>query len=359
MTKIKILFIIPSLAGGGAERVTSYLVNNLNKMHFDVVLVSITQLKNDSYIVEPNRHINLGSKRVLFSFLSLNRVIKSEKPDIIFSTLTYVNVFLGLLKPIYDFKSKLIARESTIPSINNKGIFRFFYNYLVRFSYKAYDYFVCQSLAMKNDLVLNFGVNESMINIIYNPVQVPINSVVNINNSNIPNFVTIAMLRPEKGIKRIIDALVNLDFPFQYHIIGSGPEEKNLILYVQSLGLSDSIFFHGFSNNPSEFLLRADLFLQGSFYEGFPNALLESCINGVPVFAFESLGGTNELIIEGVNGKIFTSKESFSNAIKMKLWQNFDKQKIVDSTKSKYSLDKIIAEYESLFVNVMNRGTSK
>jgi hypothetical protein len=43
----------------------------------------------------------------------------------------------------------------------------------------------------------------------------------------------------------------------------------------------------------------------------------------------------------------------------MKLWQNFDKQKIVDSTKSKYSLDKIIAEYESLFVNVMNRGTSK
>ncbi len=354
MKKIKILFVIPSITGGGSERVVSHLVNYLDRSRFEVILVVIHKQVKFSYQINANKYYNLSCKRVLFSFLKLNRVIKFEKPDIIFSTLTYVNTFIGLLDLFFRYDSLLIARESTIPSINNKGRISIFKNFLLNVAYKRFDNFICQSFAMKDDLTENYKINANNIEVIYNPVKVPDARKEIFSNSSIPTFITIAMLRPEKGIIRIIDSLNDIDFNFIYHIVGSGSELKSLKSRVDSLGLNNCIKFHGFMEDPSDLLIKSDVFLQGSFYEGFSNSLLESCVYGVPIFAFDSFGGTNELIIDGVNGKIFKSQNEFNFALKNKFWLNFDKNTIKETTILKYNMEKIITQYENFFQSKMN-----
>ena len=58
------------------------------------------------------------------------------------------------------------------------------------------------------------------------------------------------------------------------------------------------------------------MFLQGSYSEGFPNALLESCSVGVPVIAFNAPGGTKEIIDNGINGYIVENEEDYISKLK-------------------------------------------
>ena len=71
---------------------------------------------------------------------------------------------------------------------------------------------------------------------------------------------------------------------------------------VNKLDLSSKITHVPFTDKVPEYLKESDIFLQGSFVEGFPNALLESCAVGTPVIAFNALGGIDEIIQDGVNG---------------------------------------------------------
>ena len=98
--KIKIIFFLATLNGGGAERVTITFIKELEREKFEIYLVLID--KNGVFldlIPDYVKIIELKSKKVLFSILALRKVIKEIAPDIIYSTLlrTHIAIELSLI----------------------------------------------------------------------------------------------------------------------------------------------------------------------------------------------------------------------------------------------------------------------
>jgi glycosyltransferase involved in cell wall biosynthesis len=84
-------------------------------------------------------------------------------------------------------------------------------------------------------------------------------------------------------------------------ICGDGILRPQLEEQIQSLGLSDSVKLLGHSDQVSNFLASADVFVMPSLWEGLPIALLEAMSAGLPVIATK-VEGVEELITEGEHG---------------------------------------------------------
>jgi glycosyltransferase involved in cell wall biosynthesis len=363
MTKIKVLFIVPSLKGGGAERVISYLVNHITSEYFEPILIIIDSHSNGYELKADIKKYELNIKSIKYSFFAIRKIIKAEKPAIVFSTLTYLNTYLGLLRFVFPLNSvKFVARESTMPSINNRRhTLHFLYNLLTRIAYRKFDQIICQSNDMTNDLIVNFKVNPSKLITINNPIDSSkfINYIENVilgKNKGSLRLVTIAMLRPEKGINRILEALSFLDINFKYFIVGEGSERTIIEKKIKQLGLSNKVRLLGFQTNPSSIISKCDIFLQGSYYEGFPNVLLEASLLGLPIVAFNSPGGTKEVIFNGNNGYLVEddNKTEFNNAIKKIISQPLNKTEISSFIQSRFGLKQIIVQDEIVLLNIAN-----
>lgn len=347
--KTKIIFFVPSFAGGGAERVMSTLINEIDKSKFEITVITLGYKEGD-YPIYPDKQISLNRKRVLTTGCLIYKIIKREKPQIFFCTLTYVNTYIGLIDYLFKFKTILIARESTIPSVNHKqrklGLI---YNVLLKIAYKRFRLIICQSASMANDLAIKFRINYSLLKIINNPIAFK-DASLSLPSNDKYKFVTIAMLRPEKGIKRLLECLAMTNLMYEYYIVGDGPEMNTLQKLARDLNLGSKVFFVGFSPNTSYYLKDAHVYLHGSFYEGFPNVLLEAGIYGVPVLALEGEGGTSEILINNINGKTVQSYSEFVDFLESRNWTQYNREAISEYVSQKYGSRKIIKEYEKVFL---------
>lgn len=306
----KILFILPNLNYGGAEKVVSFIADNLDTHIFDVQLIIIGCKKESQHALKNIAPIYLNKKRVLFSIYTLYKFIKKNKVDVLFGTMFHINCVLGFLH-IFFRKMKFIGREASVLSYSLQlEKFTYFKKKLIKFLYKKLDIIVCQSQDMYDDFIHNFIIQKNKLVIINNPITIEVNALIKRENK-IPHFITIGRLSKEKGYERLLGIVSTLNYPFKYTIIGNGVLKHDLIHLVHKLGLNDKITFIEKTDNVIKYLLESDFFLQGSYYEGFPNAALESCTVGTPVIAFDAPGGTRELIENKVNGILVNSETAF------------------------------------------------
>ena len=113
---------------------------------------------------------------------------------------------------------------------------------------------------------------------------------------------------------------------------------------------SKIIAFHGAKKISNE----SDYFIQGSFVEGFPNAVLESCSVGTPVIAFDCPGGTKEIIEDSINGFLAVTEDDFNKTLQnLNEIPGFKRAIVQASVLTKFSSQKIIKEYENLFLSVL------
>jgi len=85
-------------------------------------------------------------------------------------------------------------------------------------------------------------------------------------------------------------------------ILGTGPDLLNLKKQSMQLGISESVQFLGFQDDPNLFFRQAHLFLLSSHWEGFGNVIVEAMSCGVPVIATDCPFGPGEIITQGKNG---------------------------------------------------------
>ena len=110
--KKKILFVLPSLEMGGAEKVMVSLFNNLDKASFYTTLVAFAPGILESKVKDKDKLIVLGYESVLSGILSFINVVNNLNPQIIFSTQSHLNALLCFLRKINIIKSKLIISPS-------------------------------------------------------------------------------------------------------------------------------------------------------------------------------------------------------------------------------------------------------
>jgi len=357
-SKIKLLIFTPTLQCGGAEKYVSLLCNNIDTERFSVCLVV---LNNEDPFFEIRKKnvqvIDLKIKHVRHSLFKIKKTVKEEQPDIIFTTANHLNLLFAIFRRFFPKKIWLIGWESSIVSINNRRAkFTALYDRLVKIFYRNLDLIVCQSAYMQQDLVSNYSIPGNKTAVIHIPVETG-------NMSNAAGltkapcekftFITVARLSEEKGIDRLIRSVALLSIPFQYHIIGEGRERDSLQNLINRLELQDKVFLEGEKTSPYRGIENADLFLMGSYYEGFPNVLLEAGALGIPVIAFDVPGGIGE-IITAENGSLVKDNDtgSFAVAIQNALQTNFNRNRIIKITQNRFSLNVIIPETEALFINL-------
>jgi glycosyltransferase involved in cell wall biosynthesis len=355
--QIKILFILPSLRAGGAERVISFIATHLDKQKFKSILVVIGKAEDAVYETQGIEVLFLNKNRVLTGIPELFKNILITKPQIVVGSITHVNRVIAVFSLFFP-KIKFVGREASVlsimnkfPTVNRKFTYLFFKKY-----HKYLDAVICQSEDMSEDLVMNYCVSKNKIHIINNPISE--NFIVK-KKKNQPNkikqLITIGRLSKEKGHLRLLKILAKLDIPYHYTIIGTGSEKDKILELAKKLNISDKITYIPHTNNVARYLAESDLFLQGSYVEGFPNVLLESCAVGTPVIAFEAPGGTKEIIIENVNGCLVKNEQDYINCIEqMTSKNNFDPIIVNQSVQKKYSKDIIIKKYEKKFTQIIN-----
>jgi glycosyltransferase involved in cell wall biosynthesis len=118
------------------------------------------------------------------------------------------------------------------------------------------------------------------------------------------HIVVIGRLSEEKGQNYLLQAVAryradissNFAPPIDLHIVGDGILRQELVGLARSLGIEDSVFFHGHLSDPFPLLKRCDLFVLPSLYEGLPNVLLEAMVCRIPILATNTEQGAGELL---------------------------------------------------------------
>lgn len=351
-SKKKILFILPSLCAGGAERVISFVSQNLNPNTFEVKLIVIGFKKDSVYKVDSINVQYLNKTRILTAITSLFRILLRERPHIVMSSIGHVNIMMGIFS-MFFLKTKFIGREASVVSKMNefsklKSRLSFV---LIKFVYPRLSAIVCQSEDMKDDLIHLLGLKSSRLVVINNPIT---NSEIILRKysySNKMQFITVGRLSEEKGYLRIIEGLSMIrNYDFNYTIIGTGLQSVILKQKISKYNLTEKVSFIPYTSKVLEEVSKKDFFIQGSYVEGFPNTLLESCTVGTPVIAFKAPGGTKEIVLNGINGFLVEDVSEFVSVLndinKLKLISRIE---VRNSVMDKFNSKKILNQYEKLF----------
>lgn len=358
--KKKIFFFIHQLNSGGAQRVILNIVKHLDKSKFEVKLVVVNNIGEFSGFNHPDVSIiDFKSKSIKSSILKIFRLIIKEKPDIVFSGLSVLSLTIATLIPLIKLKNstKFIARESSIPSrsipMQKKP---WIINALYKLFYNRFDQIICQSEYMKNDLINNFNQKEKKIIVINNPID--IDNVLSLSNetfsglaNNKTNLLAVGRLHKVKGFDLSIRALQILDQSYHLSIIGDGNEKENLHNLAKELKVENRVHFLGYQPNPYKYMKNGNIFVLSSRHEGFPNVVLEANICGLPVVAFRSPGGTEEIIENGFNGYLVDPEnvELLAKTINKSSNTTWNKYSIFKNINRKYESALIIRKYEKVF----------
>lgn len=170
------------------------------------------------------------------------------------------------------------------------------------------DYYLFESQYTKESMsqlisrsALNSSVNPNGIDVVDRSSLVNSSVILKGENSgNIFHLGVFAMLRHEKGQSLVIKAISDLkliDSTVFLHLFGDGPTHKELIREVESLGLSDFVFFYGDVTPVEPWMAAMDLVIVPSQFESFGYVAVEALSLDRPVIA-QSVGGLQEILSE-------------------------------------------------------------
>lgn len=355
--KISIIFALPSLCSGGAERVMSFIAQNIDTNTFEpTILVTGTEAQT-VYDVSNVNVVYLNKSRVLNAIVPLFMYLRTHKPQLVISAIGHLNTLIAYYS-IFLPKTKFIAREVNILSKLEAYAFNKipFSDIFSKRRFNFFDRIICQSRDMLEDLTQNYKVNTNKLVVINNPITDGFTlQEKEYHSGDTLNFVTVARLKKQKGHERVLQALSKVDFPFTYTIVGDGPEYENVFNLIDTLGLTEKVKHIKHTNKVVDVLAQNDLYLQGSFIEGFPNSVIESCAAGTPILACDAPGGINEIIEHNINGIIAKDMDEFVIQLN-NIYSNysFNRKAVSQCVFDKYHKDIILKKYESVFLNLIN-----
>lgn len=373
---IKVLFLIPNLGHGGAEKVLINLLKHMNKNVFDISVFCLYDEgihKNDlpdsisyySYFKKSFR--GSGHLLKLFSPKYLYKHMIKNKYDIVVSYLEGQTARIA--SGCTDSNTKLISWIH-VEQHNKTNAARMFRSVgEMNKCYSKFDYIACVSNFVKKDfLSLLPFIQKEKVGIIYNTVESNIirrlaeeKIEIKIDQSKI-NICGIGTLKTSKGFDRLIRIHKKLSddgYPVHTYLLGEGPEEKKLKQMVLDLDVNDSFTFLGYHTNPYKYLANCDIFVCCSYAEGFSTAATESLIVGTAVCTVdvsgmkEMLGDNNEygIVTSNDENQLYLGiKKLLSNKELLKEYKakSLERSKIFDTNST-------VSSVEDLFNKLVRR----
>jgi glycosyltransferase involved in cell wall biosynthesis len=314
----KITFFLPSLEGGGAERV---IVNLAKEFSAKKIIVDLVLAKaKGPYLSEVTgkvRIIDLNSLRVLRSLPKLISYLKKEQPEILVSSLNHANIVAILADKLARTKTKIIVREDNTLSLifaNSSSLKTRIISFLVKLFYRWVDLVIAVSEGVKDDLVSFAKLSPDKIKVIYNPVITPelfqkAREPIShkwFGLKELPVILGVGRLTKQKDFPTLLKAfaLVRKEIDSRLVILGEGEERKSLEKLAKELGTEEYLWMPGFVDNPYKFMSKASVFVLSSIYEGLPTVMIEALALGCRVVSTDCESGPREILENGKYGKL-------------------------------------------------------
>ena len=312
-----VALFVPSLHGGGAERVildiAAELVNRGVPVH--LVLVRAEGHYRD-LVPDGVRLIDLNSHRTAASLLKLVRYVRREQPTALLSTLSHANVVALLAKLLLRGRLHVVARvENTLSEMFDTGTFKQRQALrLLKLLIPAADGIVAISQGVADDLCWLVPDASHKIMTIYSPVVWPDHADKAaapvehpwFDSESAPVVLSAGRLTTVKDHATLLRAFAEVRRlrPARLVILGVGPERENLLELADGLNVSQHVDLPGFDVNPFAYMSRASVFVLSSRYEGFPNVLVQAMACGTPVVSTDCRSGPREILEDGKWGHL-------------------------------------------------------
>lgn len=301
----KIVFAMPQLFGGGAERVVAALVDQISRMDdCQVHLITYIRDPEKDYPVEARviRHsMEAGGesaiRRILGKIRFLRRTVRDIQPDCVVSLAGPAMITL-LVLAMHGMGIPLVLSERNDPKSYPKPRYL---RVLRTWAYRCSDAMVFQTHEAMSFFPASIQRKGTVIS---NPLTARLPEPYT--GFREPRIVTSCRLTPQKNLDLMIDAFSDIarDFPgYTLDIYGDGPEKARLDAKIRSMELSGRVILHGYSSRIYADIGKASLFVSSSDYEGISNSMLEAIALGIPTVCTDCpAGGARETIVHGCNG---------------------------------------------------------
>lgn len=358
MTKSIILYI-PTLEGGGAEKVFVKLANYFEKSGLLVILISAygstykSLLNENIKVVQitDNKPFKSNKLNLLLRFMVmpilLTWVLQKEKTDFLLSTVHEANLISFYVHKFFRKKTKYFLRmanvydDSTLPKVIKP---------FLKKAINQTDNLIANSPDTAQSYN-NFIGTKLEINIIGNPAYISyLNNTTEI-SSNSNYLIAVGRLEAQKNYNLMLEAfsLVIKKYPdLKLFILGTGSLESEIISKIKSLNLVENVELKGFVENPSVFYRNATAFVLSSDFEGFGNVIVEAMSHGLPIVSTNCPGGPNYILNKSNLGELSELRKPYalSESILKVLnnQDNYSKEAIIERAKE-FSIEAIGAKY--------------
>jgi GalNAc-alpha-(1->4)-GalNAc-alpha-(1->3)-diNAcBac-PP-undecaprenol alpha-1,4-N-acetyl-D-galactosaminyltransferase len=368
---LKLTLVISSLSSGGAERIMSVMANYWAAKGWNITLITLDSVLNDFYELDSRvKRVGLAVmgesqndfKAIINNIYRISRLrhaIRKSTPDVVVSFVDRMNV-LTLLSA-FGLGLKIIISERSDPTQHKIGsIWNIF---------RCITYPWADAIVVQNEYIRRWGnrFRKSLVVVIPNPVvsdsekqedEMGLFDLIKLDNNddNLKIIASVGRLSNEKGFELLLKAfkkVANSNPEWRLVIFGEGEERNKLKRIARDFGIGDKVFLPGRVKNPAFLLKQADLFVMPSRYEGFPNALCEAMVCGLPVISFDCPSGPRDIIRDGVDGILVPPEDANALAEAIaKLIDDVEKRRMLSQNAKqvteRFGLSQVIRKWEEL-----------
>jgi len=305
---LPLIFILPSFAGGGAERVMVTLANGLHRRGHRIGLLVLDGSGPLRHLVAPGLPLHdLRQPRLRRALSGVIGFLRRLGPARVVSSFGYVNLGLALARPLLHRGTLLYFREANLPSLSLPaqpwpGLMRRGYRWLYPLAHRV----IATSDRMAQEFLHDFRLPASKLRVIGNPVDTASLRMATPQRLSGPGLraVAVGRLVPQKGFDRLLPLFAELPADALLILLGDGPEADRLKAQAASLKLGERVQFAGFREDAAGWIAGADCLLLPSRWEGLPNVALEALALGTPVLATPESGGIAEIAAAAPPGAV-------------------------------------------------------
>lgn len=368
----KLVFHVPSLIGGGAERVWVLMANEMARRGHDTTLLVWNGSGPNARHVAANVHLvdfamplfdgeRFGKPATLRGLVRMAWFLRRHRPDAVFSAPEFANLVTALALQLGGNPAKFFpsfhAAAALRDSRTGSELARSMAGLMARRATRA----IAVSRGIGGDLSGSGRIGQDRIAVIHNPLPPP--SAVDTTEQDwsralraaraegIPLVMTAGRLAPVKDHRTLIEAfgLLRCDRPAKLVILGDGPLRAELTTLVEERGLTTDVILPGFVPDIRHNLAGADLFVLTSTSEGFGNVIVEAMAAGVPVVSTDCPHGPREILQDGMLGELTPIGDA--PAIAAAMARMLDNPTAPDRLRARaadFTIEKIGDKYEAL-----------
>jgi glycosyltransferase involved in cell wall biosynthesis len=369
MKKRKVVFIMPNLMGGGAERILINVVTALDRTKFEPVLFLQKRMGPFLDHVPADVPVYFGSDPPGKTRAQLPRFIREylrsiRDADVIVGFLELVPGYLAILAGYLRRKSALTMVHVNLDFYLTEVAT--WHRWASMLLYPLAQGIVFCSQAGRDSFKKAVPGHPRALHVVHNPID--LDAVRAEAQLSLPGTAKLAVAKPfllgvgrlerQKGFDLLIEAfakVVKAGLDYHLVILGEGPDRPQLEKLMNSLHISDRVFLLGFARNPFPYFKAADMFVLSSRFEGMPTVVIEAMALGVPTVCFDGKSGTSELFQGGKSPGILVPAENVQKladaVVTMARQPGIRERSIQDglSVSGRYSMKNAIKEWETMF----------